>query len=726
MQTLRRKKQRKGKTTMTNILNTLPDNSPLSEEQKAYLATYFTDKADAFTSDNTKSSSCVVLFGSQTGNAESVAYGLGTKLGGATVMDMSDVDMDTFKAMKQVVIITSTYGDGEHPDNGQIMWDACKDIDGLSHMEYAILGLGDTAYDLFCQSASDWDVLLEKAGANRVLDTVKLDVDYEDEAESFGDALVPIFGNTADDSGIPDISILFGTQTGNAQNIADDIATLFNTQAIDMGDVDINTFKAMNNVIIVTSTYGDGEHPDNGQIMWDACKDIDGLSHMKFAILGLGDTAYDLFCHSAQEWETLLEKAGANKVQDTAKLDVDYEDQAQDWTNGLQESFGHIETIASTTSAPVQASPVHKSIYTKSNPFMGTMITNTTLSGANSSKQVCHFEFEIADPEMAYEAGDALGIIPLNSDALIDAILQAGNWTGEEGISGKDLRTVLSTQEIRNPSKDLISAVAEKSKDASLNALLDDKTAMNDFLYGREVIDFLTDYNVKFKASEFVSLTKPLAHRLYSISSSPNAHKDEVHLTVAAVRYDFNNRKCEGVASCYMADRVKIGQKVAMFMHANKNFSVPNDDTVPMIMVGPGTGIAPFRGFIEERMSRGATGDNWLFFGDRTATDDYLYQDQLEAWENDNKLRISLAWSRQDGIDKTYVQNKMLEQGADLFKALEQGGYFYVCGDASRMAKDVEATLLEIIATFGAMSVDKAIVYLDTLKKEKRYVRDVY
>ncbi len=708
---------------MTKITDILPIDAPLSNEQKSFIDSYFEQKRDILGDTYSGVSDCIVLFSSQTGNAESVAHDIGGKLN-APIMDMGDVDSDAFQKFKQVVIITSTYGDGEHPDNGQILWDTIGDIQGLDSMQYAILGLGDTAYDLFCQSAIEWDTILEKAGAKRILDTVKLDVDYEEEAEAWGDKLIPIFGSKNDK--LKNIVVLFSSQTGNAESVANDIASIFGVDATDMGDVDLDVFKSYENIIIITSTYGDGEHPDNGQILWDTIGDIQDLDGMQYAILGLGDTAYDLFCQSAIEWDALLENAGANRVQETAKLDIDYEDSAKAWASTLIKNFGDIGTIISSPTIVENKVQPRKSIYTKSNPFMGTMITNRTLSSENSSKQVCHFEFSIPDPDMAYEAGDALGIIPLNSDTLIDNIITANGFKENTVIDGKSIRNILSTQEIRNPTKDFVSIIAEKSGDANLTNLLKNNNAYSDFIYGREIIDFLNDYNISFTLDEFLSVTKPLAPRLYSISSSPNAHKDEVHLTVAAVRYDFNNRPCEGVASCFMADNILEGQKVAMFIHPNRNFSVPENDTLPMIMIGPGTGIAPFRGFLEERISRGATGNNWLFFGDRTWENDYLYKNQLEAWEKDAKLRLSLAWSRQKGIDKTYVQDKMLEDGRDLFEALEAGGYFFVCGDASRMAKDVEATLLEIIATFGAMSVEKATLYLNTMKKEKRYVRDVY
>jgi sulfite reductase (NADPH) flavoprotein alpha-component len=671
-----------------------------------------------------------ILFASQTGNAENLAHDLAHKIN-SPVLDMADVSSEDLKSFKNVIIITSTYGDGEHPDNGQILWDSVQDIDKLS-CNYAILGLGDTIYDFFCKSAEDWDSFFSSLGANRKIETLKLDIDYEEQANDWIEVVKSEFSSKqeeekeeckpSDNSGL---SILFSSQTGNAENLAHDLASATSGTVYDMADISSEDLKSFKNVIIITSTYGEGEHPDNGQILWDSVQDMDKLS-CDYAVLGLGDTAYDFFCKSAEDWDSFFSSLGANRKIETLKLDVDYEEQANDWIENIKTTFSYAQKKSSEPTIEKAQEITYKSIYTKNNPYMGELLKSELLSKKGSDKQVHHFEFEVKDGEMQYEAGDSIGVIPINSEALVNGVLSAGKFNGDIKIDGKKFSDILlNEKEIRLPNKNFISAVTTKSNDTKLKLLHENKKEMDKFIWGREIVDFLNDYNVSFSEQEFLELLNPLQHRLYSISSSPKTHSGEVHLTVATLKYKFNGRDCEGVASCFLADRLKKGDKVGLFMHPNKSFSIPQDNTAPMIMVGPGTGIAPFRGFIQERIERNATGENWLFFGDRTKND-YLYQEALEKWQEQGKVRLSLAWSRENNKQKTYVQNLMLKEGADLFNALEKGGYFFVCGDASKMAKDVDATLLEIVARFGAMSIEKATNYINELKKQKRYVRDVY
>ena len=666
-----------------------------------------------------------ILFGSQTGNTESIALDLTSAINGV-VLDMADVSVEDLKSFENVIIITSTYGEGEHPDNGQILWDDVQGVDKLS-CNYAVLGLGDTAYDFFCKSAEDWDSFFSSLGAKRKIETLKLDVDYKEQANNWIETVKSTFTYAQENtsSGDSSLNILFSSQTGNSENLAHDLASATSGTVYDMADVSVEDLKSFENVIIITSTYGEGEHPDNGQILWDDVQGVDKLS-CNYAVLGLGDTAYDFFCKSAEDWDSFFSSLGAKRKIETLKLDVDYKEQANNWIETVKSTFTYAQNNSPAPVIKKAQDSINKSIYTKNNPYMGELLTNKLLSQQGSDKQVHHLEFEANSDEMAYEAGDSVGVIPVNSEALVNDILSAGKFNGNTKIGGKKFSDILlNEKEIRLPNKDFISAVTEKSNDKNLKSLHENKKEMDKFLWGREIVVFLNDYNVSFSEQEFIELMKPLQHRLYSISSSPKIHAGEVHLTVAAVKYKFNDRTCEGVASCFLADRLKKGEKVGLFIHQNKSFSVPQDDTVPMIMVGPGTGIAPFLAFMEERIKCNATGNNWLFFGDRTKND-YLYQDTLEKWQKQGKVRLSLAWSREKNKQKTYVQNLMLKEGSDLFNALEEGGYFFVCGDASKMAKDVDATLLEIVAKFGAMSIEKAYNYINELKKQKRYVRDIY
>jgi len=283
--------------------------------------------------------------------------------------------------------------------------------------------------------------------------------------------------------------------------------------------------------------------------------------------------------------------------------------------------------------------------------------------------------------------------------------------------------------EIKLPSKELVEEIARRSGDQELNGILQagDKDTLSDYLWGRDLLDLLLQFpNVEFSAAEFLALLKPLQHRAYSISSSSKPHPDTVHLTVASVRYDAHGRHHKGVCSTYLADIADPHTPVKVFFTPNNSFRVPSDDSLPMIMVGPGTGIAPFRAFLQERRARKASGNNWLFFGDRNAATDFIYRDEIEAMQAEGVLtRLDLAFSR-DQAEKIYVQDRMRQHGAELFAWLEQGGYFFVCGDAYRMAKDVDQALHDVIRSHGKLSEAEAIDYVNHLKKTKRYVRDVY
>ncbi len=356
------------------------------------------------------------------------------------------------------------------------------------------------------------------------------------------------------------------------------------------------------------------------------------------------------------------------------------------------------------------------------------------LTGAGSSKEIVHYEFSLAGSGENYNAGDALNVISENAPDLCSRLLDRLNVSGDdlEAYHGEDrpLKALFQYElEIRTPSKELLQALAELSGDTELTALLnnEDSTPLNDFLWGKDILDLLGLYpNINLTPTQLVSLLKPLQPRAYSISSSNKAHPEEVHLTIGSVRYQNGDREYKGVCSTFLADLVDLGTKVKCYFAPNKHFAVPKDEQAAMIMVGPGTGIAPFRAFLEERGATGASGKNWLIFGDRNSASDFIYQDELEAMQSSGVLnRLDLAFSR-DQAEKVYVQDKMNDSGKELFDWLEQGAYFYVCGDAFYMAKDVDKTLHQIVATHGELSESDAQDYVEQLKKQKRYVRDVY
>ena len=377
------------------------------------------------------------------------------------------------------------------------------------------------------------------------------------------------------------------------------------------------------------------------------------------------------------------------------------------------------------------------STYSRKNPFPGRVVTNRVLSQPGSGKEIRHFEVSLAGSGLKYETGDSMGVFPDNDPALVAEILAVLPATGDETVPGNDgtpvpLREALGRHyQITQPSKQFLEAIAARSEGASvLRELLADPLRKGDvekYVYGLEVIDFLlTHPSIHFTPEEFIKLLRKLQPRLYSISSSPRAFPDEAHLTVATVKYESHGRQRKGVASNFLAERADHPAMVPLFFHSAKHFRLPEDGALPVIMVGPGTGIAPFRAFLQDRKASGATGRNWLFFGDQKAAYDYLYREELEAMQADGLLtRLDVAFSR-DQEAKVYVQHRMLENAAELYRWLEEGAHFYVCGDASRMAKDVDAALHKIVETAGGKTPEEAAAYVEALKKAKRYKRDVY
>ena len=555
------------------------------------------------------------------------------------------------------------------------------------------------------------------------------------------------------------IHILYGSQTGTAESVARDAVKAakahgLNPVIISMDEVDADELTKMETLLIVSSTYGEGEMPDNAQVLWSAVKadSMAKLENLQFAVLALGDTSYDLFCQAGIDWDNRLAKLGATRLQTRVDCDVEYEEPAEEWMHSVIPALAGStipEQIKPWDNPPldiqftgISSSPAvghaigeARQHCDRKNPFPAKLLVNKLLTAENSSKEIRHYEISIAGPGsfgISYEAGDALCIIPTNCPDLVSEILKAIECDGNEIINDVPLREMLRKDyEIKSPSKELLREVALRSDNAELiRAVLSDKEVLNDYLWGRDTLDLLLQNPpiVKFSAEDFVKLLKPLQHRAYSISSSRKANPETVHLTVASVRYEGKNRSNhKGVCSTFLADLVELNAtEIRCFVTPNNVFRVPDNDDLPMIMVGPGTGIAPFRAFLQERHTRGAKGKNWLFFGDRNAATDFIYRDELEEMQQSGLLnRLDLAFSR-DQEEKIYVQDKMREHGAELFDWLEQGGYFFVCGDAYHMAKDVDKVLHDVIATHGSRTLEQAIDYVNQLKKDKRYVRDVY
>ena len=540
----------------------------------------------------------------------------------------------------------------------------------------------------------------------------------------------PVAGDA--DAPRPPLRVLYGTQTGNAEGVANDAAAAARLQGFDvtvsgLDEIELDEFAGLNHVLIVTSTYGEGEMPDNAELFWEAlsASTAPRLEGVSYSVLALGDTSYDGFCQAGKLFDTRLEQLGASRLVGRVDCDIDYEAPAAEW---VQSAVGSLVTLTGASGTPATPPPsiAARSGWTRKNPFHAEVAVNRLLSGAHSDKEIRHVEFALADSGITYEAGDALAVIPENDPALVEAIADHFRVSVDTLVDGEPLGELLGHRyEISAPSKDLLGEVESRAENEEFSYVLRGgvKETLDRWLWGKDILDILRIGGDQLSLEEFIGLLKPLQHRAYSISSSSLAHPDSIHLTVAAVRYQSAGRHRGGVCSTFLADR---GATAKIFLQPNKSFRVPADDSTPMIMVGPGTGIAPFRAFLQERERRGATGDNWLFFGDQHRDHDYIYSDELAGWHSGGLLdRLDLAFSR-DQSRKVYVQHRMREHGADLFAWLQNGGHFYVCGDATRMAKDVDKALHDIIAEHGAMGTEQATEYVNDLKREKRYVRDVY
>ncbi len=535
--------------------------------------------------------------------------------------------------------------------------------------------------------------------------------------------------------------LLYGSQTGTAEGLAKKTAKVAESRGFAPKIVSMEKYESVewtkeSNVLVITSTYGDGEPPDPAQAFWNWLKmeTAPRLEHLRYSVLALGDTNYAEFCAFGKNCDERLASLGAKRVHERKDCDVDYETPVAEWTNGVFAALGEnvAQPVPAVTSAATGEMPLSISgTYDRKNPFPAPLLKNVQLSRAGSAKDVRHFELGLAGSGLSYEVGDALGVFPSNCPALVSELLTVLGSDGEEAVKAGEkeipLRLALTQHfDITKPSNELLTTAAQRYPELAALLAPERKTDLKQWLYGREIIDLLAAITKPLTSSELVPLLKKLAPRLYSISSSLKAHVDEVNLTVNAVRYESHGRVRGGVASTFLADRVGDTGRAPVFIQPSHGFKPPADNDTPMIMVGPGTGIAPFRAFLEERLAIGAKGRNWLFFGDQKRATDFLYEDQLTGWQKDGHLtRLDLAFSR-DQAEKLYVQTRMLEAASELWSWLEDGAHFYVCGDASRMAKDVDAALHTVIERAGGKSADDAKAYVAKLKSDKRYQRDVY
>lgn len=542
------------------------------------------------------------------------------------------------------------------------------------------------------------------------------------------------------------VTILYGSQTGNAEDIAETLreraeAAGLNATTCDMLDYKPKDLKKENNVIVCVSTHGEGDPPDNAEelhafLYGKKAPKLDGL---KFSVVAFGDTSYEHFCQTGKDFDAQLEKLGGTRVTERADLDVDFDEAAEAWIQTVvdkygQELGGSEQTHPTVTAMPNAgtAAPAAQS-WSRKNPYRAEVLENLVLNARGSDKEVHHIEMDAEESGLVWQPGDSLGIIPENDPAVVAELIAALGVFAEEQVTGIDgevtLEHALTHQyEITTLTRPFVEKYAVQAQNEALDKLLapDQRAALADYLDGRFIIDLVEDYPIDaVTGQDFVRLLRKLPPRLYSIASSHAANPDEIHLTVAAVRYESAGRARHGVASIQLADRSEDA-KLPIYIDHNKNFKLPDNDDAPIIMIGPGTGVAPFRAFLEEREEREASGDNWLLFGAQHFRTDFYYQTDWLRWRKEGLLtRMDVAFSR-DQDEKVYVQDKLRAAGRDIHDWIERGATIYVCGDANAMANDVHEALLEILAQHRNLDADGAADALKQLQKEKRYQRDVY
>lgn len=540
------------------------------------------------------------------------------------------------------------------------------------------------------------------------------------------------------------LTILFGSQTGNARHVAEALAKQaqgkgISAKVVDMAEYKTSQLKNEQYLVIVTSTYGEGEPPENaiGLHNFLFSKKAPKLSGLKYAVLGLGDTSYEFFCKTAQDFDSRLAELGATSVQARADLDVDYQAQADSWSN---EVIAKLEPELKATAAPSaevlawpgsDATAGAASQYSKQNPFAAELYTNQKITGRDSGKDVRHIEISLAGSGLSYQPGDALGVYFTNDEALVRELLLLTAIARDTPVTiGGETLTIeqaLTEQlELTQSYPAFVEKYAAATGNTTLSELAADKAALRAYLNDRQIIDIVREHPGLLSAQQLADALRKQQPRLYSIASSQAEVEDEVHLTVAVVRYEAYGQPHLGGASGFLAERLAEGDKVKVFVEHNNNFRLPQSDDTPVIMIGPGTGIAPFRAFLQERDARGASGKNWLFFGNPHFTQDFLYQLELQNYLKRGVLsKLDVAFSR-DQAAKVYVQDKLRKHGAEVWQWLNDGAHLYICGDANRMAKDVQLALIEIVQQYGGKTAGEAQHYLDELRVAKRYQKDVY
>ena len=533
------------------------------------------------------------------------------------------------------------------------------------------------------------------------------------------------------------LTILYGSHTGRGEGLSKKLCELATAKNIDcklypMDDYKTKQLTDEKNLLVIVSTHGEGEPPEMAEDFhrFITGKRAPNLPNLNFSVLALGDKSYKLFCQTGIDINRALKNAGANELLPIVSCDVDYEDDAAQWMDTILAKLAEQAPAVSSQSA-LKAITADTAIYNKKNPFRANVLDKVKITGRDSDKEVYHVEISLEGSDLLYQSGDSLGILADNPPVLVEKLIQQLNLDAEATVKIKkgefNIQTALKHHlEVTLLTRDVIQKYAEKTGLETVQQILNDEKLLDKYLWGHDVLDLVQEFPFVLSAQELVDLLRPLPPRLYSISSSQEAVGDEVHVTVSTVRYETKGRERQGACSTYLADRIEVDQDIPVYIERNPGFRLPENEETPIIMVGAGTGIAPYRAFLQHREANNQKGKSWLFFGERHFSSDFLYQVEWQKHLKKGYLeKIDLAFSR-DQEEKIYVQHKLKEQQEELFLWLENGASFYLCGDMKYMAKDVHSTLLEIIQSQGGMTEEKAKEYFKKLKKDKRFQADVY
>lgn len=538
------------------------------------------------------------------------------------------------------------------------------------------------------------------------------------------------------------LTIIYGSQTGNAKGIAQQVEQAsihkgFNTTVISAGDYKVKQIAKETYVILIVSTHGEGEPPEDAESLHKFVfgKKAPDLSKLKFAVLSLGDSSYEFFCQTGKDFDEQFEKLGGTRLFDRVDCDVDYETDSQNWSQNILDILepelkqGGDQPAAEVIALNPTGVMAHQ--YSKNNPFAATLSIAQKVTGRESSKDVRHIEIDLADSDIQYLPGDSLGVWFDNDPTVVSQLLALLNIDADEQVAFDGDNTAIeqlltSKLELTQLHPGFVTRYAELINNDALNALAADKDQVRQYIADRQVIDVVREYPSDVSGSDFVSALRKITPRLYSIASAQSEVEEEVHLTVGVVEYEAFGEAHLGGASGFLAHRLAEDASVNVYVEPNNNFRLPQDENTPVIMVGPGTGIAPFRAFLQERDVQEAAGKNWLFFGNPHFTQDFLYQTELQDFKKRGVLnQLDVAFSR-DQANKVYVQDRLLENAAQVYQWLQDGAHIYICGDGARMAKDVHQALLTIISEQGNLDAEQADEYLDELRTSKRYQKDVY